>query len=43
LICEKTGVNVDKYENFEKYTHFGIFSKFSEYNCVISRLNVRIP
>ena len=39
---KKTGVNVDKYEDFEKNTHFGSFNNFSGYNCVISRLNVRI-
>ena len=38
----KTGVNVDKYGDFEKNTHFGSFNNFSGYNCVISRLNVRI-
>ena len=28
FICEKTGVNVDKYENFEKKRHFGSFNIF---------------
>ncbi len=42
FICEKTGVNVDKYEIFEKIRILACFIIFSGYNCVIPRLNVRI-